>query len=256
MKKSGPVIVLAALAAAAAGCVSSGDGQGRRSSSPDDAAQIHYELGSEYLRQNRLKLARERLELAVELDPDLARARMALALLYEKLGDPRLAEEQYRAAVRVAPDDANVQNAYGVFLCGKRRFEEAERYFNTAAGSIEYGLPEVPLTNAGVCFTEKPDLEKAERYFRRALDRNREYGEALLQLASVQHRQGEHLRARAFIERFLAGSDATAEALLLAVRVETALGDRVAAARYAEELKEKFPASVQAEQLREGPDAG
>lgn len=249
-----PKTLLLAAALALAGCVTTDSGSPRSEGSPEEAARINYELGAEYLRQGNLELARERLERAVAQDPDLADARATLALVYDSQGDTELADDQYRRAVRLAPDDASVQNTYAVFLCKRQRYDEAMDYFNRAASNSRYGTPEAALTNAGVCLLQKPDQVQAEQYFRRALQRNPAYSEALLQLAALSVERGNFLRARAFVQRYLAQHPAAPKILWIGVQAERALGDREAAARHAAVLREDFPSSAETLRLNEESD--
>lgn len=244
----------AALVLVLAGCVTTDTGTAERKGSPEEAARINYELGAEYMRQGNLELARERLERAVAQDPELAPARSALALIYDKQGDTELADDQYRRALRLAPNDGGVQNTYAVFLCKRQRYDEAVEYFTRAASNSRYGTPEAALTNAGVCLLQKPDQVAAENYFRRALQRNPGYSEALLQMADLSLERGNFLRARAFVQRYLAQHPPSAEILWIGVRAERALGDREAAARHAASLETRFPSSAQALQLLEESD--
>jgi len=71
------------------------------------------------------------------------------------------------------------------------------------------------------------------------------YPETFVQLASVLHEAGNHLQARAFIERYLAVAPATPDVLLLGHQIEMALNDRKAAAGFSERLHKEFPESVQ-----------
>lgn len=241
--------LLAALllaATAAAGCVTSDGGRPGNDSSPTDAAQINYELGSQYLRQGKLKLARERLERAIEQDPRLAGPYTALALLHERTGDTEQADRAYRQAVRIAPNDANVQNTYAVFLCNRGRHAEGQRYFLRAADNDDNRAPEVAYTNAGVCALQQPDRRAAEAHFRSALNRNPSFAEALLQMSALTYSNDEALKARAFLQRYEAATEMTAEALLLAVRIERKLDNRTAVQDYARSLRIRYPDSPEA----------
>ncbi len=231
------------------GCITSGDSLERSEGSPQEAAQINYELGSQYLRQDRLKLARERLERATEQDPNLPGPHMALAIIYERTGDTARADTAYRRALKVAPDDANAQNSYAVFLCNRGDFTDGQKYFLKAAVNPENRAPEVAYANAGVCALEQPDPAAAETHFRKALKRDPKFPDALLHLSSIEYQQENYLAARAFMERYTADNKATAEVLFLAVRIEKALGNRSAMLQYAKRLKSDFPDSVQARKL-------
>src|SRR5690606_38515957 len=121
-----------------------------------------------YFHNGNYKLARDRLERAVKLDPGLAIAHSVLALTYERLDNSRLAAEHHEKAVRAAPGNHIVRNAYAVWLCGRERYDDARAQFERAAASPENDDPEVTLTNAGVCMSNAADLERAERFLRRA----------------------------------------------------------------------------------------
>ena len=237
------------LALALTGCVTTESGPVRDKGSAEEAAEINYQLGSQYLRQGNLKLARERLERSIEQDPDMPGAHIALAIVHERTGDPDRANDEYRRALRVAPNDANALNSYAVFLCKSQRFEDGQRYFLRSAEVPENLAPEVAYTNAGVCALEIPDVARAETHFRTALRRNPEFADALLQMSALSLKRAETLRARAFIERFSGAHDMTAESLLLAVRIEKAAGDRPAMNRYADRLRRDFPDTREAGQL-------
>lgn len=241
------LLLAVVLAASLAGCVSTPASSGV---SDKDAARYNVQLGMSYLQRGDLEEARDKLERAVQQDPSLPAAHAALGILYERVGDQRRASDHLRRAVRLAPDDPNLLNNYGGFLCrlGERR--EGIRHFEMAANNAYYRNPEVALTNAGVCARGIPDAEAAEAFFRRALDANRQFTEALLQLADLSLETDRSLQARAFLQRFEAVAPVTAYSLELGRNIELAAGDVRAAAEYADRLRREFPTSDEARRLR------
>lgn len=207
----------------------------------DEAARANLALGANYLQKGDLAMAREKLEKAVKQDPKLPEARTYMGILYERIGEPELAEENYRAAVRLAPNNPDVENTYGGYLCrtGKRR--EGIKYFKEAGDNALYRTPEVAYTNAAVCAMGIPDLVEAETYLRKALEANPRYREALLRLAMLSYDTDRSMQARAFLQRFHAAGPATRDSLSLGVKVETALGDQAAAEEYRKRLQAEFP---------------
>ena len=171
--------------------------------------------------------------------------------MYQRGFEERLADAAFRNAIRIAPNDGDVQNSYAVYLCGQDKFRQAEDYFRKAARNPLYSTPATALVNAGVCMRSKPDMSAAEQYFRSALEVRQNYPDALLQLAVMKYEQDNALGARAFVERLLSSSKPSPDALLLAWRIEQKLGDERAAADYADELQSRYPDSRQARAVRE-----
>ena len=224
-------------------CVTTTDGVERSEPTPEDAALSHYALGAQYYRNGSYELARDRLRQSLEFNPNRAVTWTTLALTYEALGNERLAEEAYTSAVDVAPRDFEVLNTYAVYLCRQNRQDEAARYFDRAIRAPTNDYAEITLTNAGVCMVQKPDLPAAEAYFRQALERNRNYGEALLQMSLLKFRQEDFLTARAFLQRYLVDNEATAQLLALGWEIESRLGDSRARDEFYSRLRKDFPDS-------------
>ena len=233
------------------GCISTTTGVAPPEADDEDAAELNYQLGARYYRNGKYELARDRLLLAIELDPKNPVSYTTLALTYEKLGNERLANESYERAVRVAPRDFDVQNAYAVYLCRQGDHDNARKHFDRAIKVPENDNAEIMMTNAGVCMAQKPDYELAESYFRQALDRRANYAEALLQMSLMKHRSGDSLGARAFLQRFLASNAATPGVLYLGVQIEETLGDKRARTEYANQILRDFPESAEARRLLE-----
>lgn len=231
------------------GCVSTTSGVRPMESDDRNAAQQYFQLGARYFRNGNYELARERLHRAIEFDPRMAIAYSTLALTYEQLDNTRLATENHDKAVRYEPNNFDVRNAYAVFLCGQKRYDEARVQFERAVGVPENDNSEVMLTNAGVCMAQRPDYEQAEGFFRRALEEKPAYGEALIQMSLLKYRNTEYLQARAFLQRFLSTNKPTPEVLYLGVQIEKALGDNRASTDYANQLLRDFPQSEQAKRV-------
>lgn len=232
-----------------AGCVSTTTGRTPPEADTENAAELNYQLGARYYQNGNYELARDRLLLALELDPRLALAYSTLALTYEKLENLRLATEAYENAVRVAPRNFDVQNTYAVFLCRQRKFDAAKRHFDRAISHAENDTVEVTMTNAGVCMTQKPDPESAEKYFRAALGKKPNFGEALLQVCLLKFQQKDYLSSRAFLQRFMSTNPPTAGVLYLASRIEDLLGNDRGRTDYENQLLREFPASPEARKV-------
>ena len=218
-----------------------------------EAAELQVKLGRGYMEQGDLEIAMEKLQRALQLDPRSVDAHTLLAVLNERIGRNEQADSFYRKAERLAPDNGEVNNNLGAFLCGSGRYREADAYFGKALADPFYRSPAAALTNAGVCAAKAGDMGKAEEYFRRVLVIQPENAMSLFELAKMNHARGESLRARAFLQRLEAVAPGDPVVLDLGRRIEDRLGDADAARRYADRLKNEFPDYVPDASL-EGPN--
>lgn len=250
------------LAVLLAGCTvtGSGAGEGARqaaSAQPPEndqqqRAKVHYELGSLYMLDGRWAIALEEARIALSADPNYAPAYNLLGLTHMAMNEPRLAEDNFEKALSLAPGDPEISNNFGWFLCQNGREQRSIAYFMTAAKNPLYTTPTKAYTNAGVCSLRLKDDKAAENYLSTALNLSPTNTQALLGLAEIAYRQGRHSEARQWttdIEKML---EPTAEVIWLALRIERKMGNREAEARYASQLRRRFPGSPEQRLLSQG----
>ena len=214
-------------------------------------AEVNTQLAIAYMREGMYEASLEKFEKALGQDPSLPIAHASIAVLYEQLGENKLADKHYVKAYRLDGDDPMILNNYGQYLCRKGRLDEADRMFTKALRDPLYRYPETILTNAGLCADKRPDPELAEKYFRQALQKNPRFQPALRQMARNSFAQQHYLATRAYLQRLQQLAPLSAEFLWIGVRTETQLGDRNAVSSYALRLKNEFPESLQAQALIE-----
>ena len=226
------------------GCAS--DGPERGSSAANTAAAANMQLGSAYLQQGNLPIAKEKLERALSQSPRDPAIHGLLALLYQRLGDDKRVDSEFRTALKLAPRDPDLQNNYAVYLCGKGRADEGVAHFQEAAGNPLYRTPWAADTNAGVCLRRAGREADAAAMYQRALQRRADYVEAVTQLADLEIAQGHASEAYQRVNAFMISNPANAELLLLAWQAATAQQNKSAAAQMVWRLQTEFPESEQA----------
>ncbi|MEE9493207.1 MAG: type IV pilus biogenesis/stability protein PilW [Gammaproteobacteria bacterium] len=210
------------------------------------AARINTELGVMYLRKGQHELSMQKLSKAIEQDVDYAPAHESIAILYEELGEIGKADKHYRRALAIEDDSSSTLNNYGQFLCRQNKLERADKYFQRAFKDPLFAHPELIYTNAGICASQQPDVQKAETYFRQALQVMPEYLPALKQMALLTFSQDNYLGSRAYLQRYGSRAPLTADLLWIALRVEHRLNDTIAEKKYATDLKRRYPQSKEA----------
>ncbi|MBK1702425.1 type IV pilus biogenesis/stability protein PilW [Thiococcus pfennigii] len=221
---------------------SSGEGIGKLSAQETDSpADLYVALASEYYRIGQMDPALDRARRALELDRNNARAHYVAAVILQRLREDALAETHFRRAIELEPNNPDIRNAWGAFLCAQKRYAEADAQFAEALANPLYNTPALALTNAGLCAVGAGDKTKGENYLRQALTREPRFAPALYQMAEIQYARGDYKSAQGYLERLMQGGQLNPRALLLAVRVEKALGNRKQANVYTEYLRKGFP---------------
>ena len=234
------VLVVLLLAGCAGGGGTRSKAEGGKSEK-QQAAEIQVKLGRGYMEQKQYETAHEKLEKALQLDPGSVDGHTLMAVLYERIDRPKLSEKHYRRAVELDPEDGSTNNNFGAYLCRLGRYGEADAYFRKALDDPFYKTPGAAAANAGVCASLAGDHARAETYFRKSLETNPNDPSLLYEMALLNFRRADFLRARAFMQRFEAAGRPDAAALDLAGQIEDRLGDAAAAAKYRERLKTEFP---------------
>ncbi len=219
--------------------------------SVDKLAEVQTRLGIGYMSTGQLELAHNRLSRALELDPNYSTAHNAMGALQERLGNNEQAEVHYKRAVGLNRNDSAAQTNYGSFLCRTGRVAEGEQRFLQALKNSLYDRPEVAYSNAGQCVKGAGEFDKAETYFRAALERNPRIPSVLLGMSEVSYAKQRFLPARAYLQRYSDVGEHTAKTLWLGVRIERELGDRRTEREYAARLKTQFPDSDETQLLLE-----
>ena len=221
-------------------------------SNPRNRARIHTELAAAYYSRGSMAVALEELRTAVAADPDYASTYSMFGLVYMELRETKLARENFEHALKLSPNDPDINHNYGWFLCQTGQEEKSIRYFLRAVGNPLYPRPWRSYTAAGVCSMRIDKLKDAEQYFRRALSLQPRDPMALLQMGQISYRQGQLGDARNYVSRFNDVVSPSAESLWLALRVERKLGNRLAAAKLASELRHRYPDSKESLALQRG----
>ena len=215
-------------------------------------ARIRLELAAGYYQQGNYNVALDELRQSITIDPEFAPAHGMLGLVYMDLGDQARAEESFRKGLRLAPNDSEINNNFGWFLCQSGREQASLEYFQRALRNPLYPTPARPMHNAGICSLRLGDEAGAEGWFQRSFQVDPRNPVAMFHLADLYLKRRDAERARFYSKRLLAGFEPTAEVLWLALRIERLAGDRDAEASLAAQLRRRFPASPQAQALAAG----
>ena len=215
-------------------------------------AQIRTDLAAGYYERGQMDVALEELGEAAKLDPSYPRVYNVYGLVYTAMGEAAKAEENYRRALSLAPNDSDIHHNWGVLLCTTGRARESIPEFEQAIHNPLYRTPEIALINAGKCSVSIGDVARGEQYFRQALTVSPNQPVAAYNLALLAFRQSKIDEARAYMRPVMQQVTPPPEALYLGMCIERKQGDRSAELSYVSQLRNRFPDSAEARALPGG----
>lgn len=246
--------LFAALLMAAAGCASqttletrpvtdSGGADNRR------RAEVHTALAGEYYARGNFAVALSEARLALKDDSTYYPAHNVLALVFMELREDVMARESFDRALRISPNNPEVLNNFGWFLCLRSETQRGLDMMVRAASDTQYTSPEKAWLSAGLCLRRVGRNNEAEDAFRRAVLIRPDLIGALYNLALISFERGEMKDAENYLMRYTRLSAPSIEALVLGVRIARAKQDQVAEDSFMQQLRRRYPDSPQMREL-------
>lgn len=219
---------------------------------PRNRARVHTDLAAAYYERGSMAIALEELRVATEADATYPPAHGMLGLVYMELRENQLAERSFEQALRLSPNDPDINHNYGWFLCNTGHEKDSIKLFVQAIRNPLYATPWRSYSAAGVCSLRGGNSKDAEEFFQRALKLEPDDAPSLIKLGEIRYRQGQTDEARRLVSRYNKLITPTAESLWLALRIERRLGERVAEQSFANQLRRRYPASPEYRALLRG----
>ncbi len=251
-------IAFAALAALLlAGCVSQTTVETRSVTDTTMAdarrrAELRTQLASEYYQRGNFVVALDETRQAERSDPSYYQAYNVRALVYMELREDALARQAFEKALSIAPNDPDVMNNFGWFLCLRGESDRGMAFFKRVQADPLYVTPEKALLNAGLCSRINGRNAEAEDFLRRAVVFKPDLAGALYSLAELTFEKGSIKEAENYLNRYMRLGEPTLSALALGVKIARAQGDKVAADSMMQQLRRRFPDAPQTRELQQG----
>lgn len=210
-------------------------------------ARVRLDLASAYFGRGQTTVALDEVKLSIAADPTVAAAFNLRGLIYASLGDEKLAEESFRRALQLNSRDADSMQNFAWYLCQQKRYTEANSLFEQALAVPQYRDSLRTQLAKGVCLARAGQWAQAEQALQRAYELDPSNPSTTMNLAEVLYRRGEADRARFYILRVNSVPEVVnAQTLWLAARIEKKLGNAQGVADAGEQLRNRFPQSLEA----------
>lgn len=215
-------------------------------------ASIRMQLAIGYYQQGQYKVALDEIKQVISISPELVDAYSVRALIFMDMGERQLAEDNFLYALKLAPDNLDVENNYGWFLCSNKREKQGLAYLDKVLQNQNYRATSKAFNAAGMCSLKMKDSSSAEKYFTQGFKADPSNPDLNTNLARTLFERGEYAKARFYIGRVIQQDVLTAEVLWLAIKIEHKLGDDSALNSLSAQMRKRYPDSTEYSLLQRG----
>lgn len=226
--------------------------------SDEQALRDYIQLATGYIEQGDMPNARRHLNNAATLDANNSEVFALWGLVYSREGEPDLADESFRRALRVNAANSQARNNYAAFLFAEERFEDAYEQLEAVVADTMYTNRAQAFENLGFAGLRLNRAADAEYAFGRAVQFNDRQWRSSLELTSlsVQKQPPDVLQARAYYRNYLTllqlfNMPQAARGLWVGIQLENALGNDANVRQYGAQLEAGFRASPEYQLYRQ-----
>jgi tetratricopeptide (TPR) repeat protein len=164
-------------------------------------AATHFDMGNHLYRQNQLDAAVKSYQLAIALQPDMAKAHGNLGLVYSRQGNSAAAISSYTRATELEPNNIDIHYNLGVILLQQKALNEAEQHFCTVLNLA----PEHTnaLINLGNILIGQNKLDEAIAVYRKLVELHPTQEDFRYNLANLMFKQGNLDEASSYLRSIL-----------------------------------------------------
>ena len=90
------------------------------------------ELAASYFERGQFNVALDEIRQVLAINPNLADAYNLRGLVFMRLDDQAMAQESFRRAASLRPNDPDVAHNYGWLLCQQKNYVQAQQQFEQA----------------------------------------------------------------------------------------------------------------------------
>jgi type IV pilus assembly protein PilF len=209
-------------------------------------ARIRLELAVGYFQRGQTTIALDELKQSLAADPGYGEAYSMRGLIYMRLNDFRFAEESFKKALALQPQDPNILHNLGWLVCQEARYPEAQQFFTQALSNSQYGERAKTFRAQGLCQMRAGQTAEAELSLLKSYEFDAGHPMTAYNLSTLLFQRGDYGRARFYIRRLNNSDLANAESLWLGIKVERSLENQEAMQQLADQLVKRFPQSSEA----------
>ena len=127
------------------------------------ASDSYTRLGAGYVANQQYEKALQKLQKALELDNNNAKTYNYLGVLYWRLEQTELAENNFKRAHQLSEYDASISHNYAAFLCDLNHYSKSLPMFKRVFSNPLYDKLSIAYYDAGDCFLKQKKISKCKK---------------------------------------------------------------------------------------------
>ena len=141
-------------------------------------------LAIELAKNRNYRSAINTINEVIALDSNRFTSWMAQAYIYQSMKNNTAAQSAYSKALSLAPRNAEINNAYGWFVCDSLRSPgESLVYFDRAAADLTNPNIQVAYMNKGICLSRLGQYDQAKETLHQAITAAPNFPYSFLEMA-------------------------------------------------------------------------
>jgi tetratricopeptide (TPR) repeat protein len=217
-------------------------------------ADSHFNLGLDYIRNERIALGLRELQFAESFDPTSPKIHLALANVYLIRGKPEEAEQHYLRTLEIEPSYHEARINLSILYNRLDRYQESLAHTSILVGDATFPSPWRALANKGRAEYQLGQVEEARRTLELGFEYRGDYWPTLLYLGILKADEGRRLEGISLFRQVLEqepGLEVQAQANFRIGEVYIALGERDRAIGYLRAAVAKTPGGPWGEKSEE-----
>jgi len=230
------------------GCVTVTESRFSKKASPEKAVENYTQLGLGYLQKGRPDWARDRLQKALEIEPENPQANDAMGLVWQTEGELDLAEEFFRKAIAEDASFTLARHHLGRLYSQMKKYKEARKFLEEAANDRYFNNRVGAYNDLALNFYRMDNPDAAIEAYSQSLRLAPYNVDALVNVSTLLFEAQRYTESMKYFDRFdrlvsRGQTNHTSHSLWLGIKLLTIQQNTGRAIELAGELKQRFPNS-------------
>jgi type IV pilus assembly protein PilF len=242
---SARAVYLAAILMLLSACVTTTTGGFNVDSSSERAVRDYIQLAIGYYEAGDMAGAKRHINNALAINDRSSEAYNVQALIMQREGEPRLAQENFERSLSLSSKNSRARNNFAAFLFEQQRFEDAYRQLEIVANDTAYEARALAFENLGFAALRTERTDRAAAAFERALQLNQNLYRSSLELAQMRFDAGLFAASLRYYKQFVVTAGfynmpQTPRSLWLGIQLERRFDNSAGAAVYGQLLESLY----------------